>query len=150
MTKKYAIELSTKQRRKLTEITKNPDASDREVRRATILLKADTKGPALSDTKICKAINCRLRLVEQVRRRFSIDGFSSTVFGKKTPRSPLAGRRRLLTGENESKAKAIYFGPPPEGNSKWSSRLLAKKFVSDGLVKSIAHETVLQTLRRWR
>jgi hypothetical protein len=43
--------------------------SDRALRRAQILLKADADGPAWTDKQIVEAFGCRTKTVENVRQR---------------------------------------------------------------------------------
>ena len=42
----------------------------------------------------------------------------------------------------------MRLGKPPKGYGNWSLRLLAEHVVELGLVKSISHETVRQTLKK--
>ena len=63
-----------------------------------------------------------------------------------------ANRRRRVpsfsTGKQEAKIIAMRLGKPPKGFSNWSLRLLSERVVELGLVDSISHETVRQTLKK--
>ena len=51
-------------------------------------------------------------------------------------------------GKLEAKVIALRLGNPPKGYSNWSLRLLAEHVVELGLVDSISHETIRQTLKK--
>ncbi len=57
-------------------------------------------------------------------------------------------RQPKLDGKAEAKLIACNCGPPPEGRSRWTLRLLADKAVELELVDSISRETVRQTLKK--
>jgi len=61
--------------------------------------------------------------------------------------------RKLLLGMDAEylsgwKVIALRLGKPPEGFANWSLRLLADRVVELGIVGSISHETVRQTLKK--
>jgi len=43
---------------------------------------------------------------------------------------------------------ALTCGPAPEGHARWSTRLLADRFVALGHVEALSRETVRQTLKK--
>jgi hypothetical protein len=57
-------------------------------------------------------------------------------------------REKVLDGKSEAKVIALRLGKPPKGYANWSLRLLADHVVELGLVESISHETVRQTLKK--
>jgi hypothetical protein len=145
MSKKYIVRLSDEERELLKEFVKKLKGSSQKVRRAQILLKADAGGPGWTDARIAEAFSCRVQTVENLRRRLVTEGFEVALHGK--PRST-APREKVLDGKQEAKVIALRLGKPPKGFANWSLRLLADHLVELGIVDSISHETVRQTLKK--
>jgi hypothetical protein len=145
MSKKYIVRLSDEERELLKEVVKKLKGSSQKVRRAQILLKADAGGPGWTDARIAEAFSCRVQTVENLRRRLVTEGFEVALHGK--PRST-APREKVLDGKQEAKVIALRLGKPPKGFANWSLRLLADHLVELGIVDSISHETVRQTLKK--
>ncbi len=73
------------------------------------------------------------------------DGFVVALNGKRRATPPCP---KKLDGEQEAKVIALRLGKPPPGYANWSLRLLANQVVELGLIDSISHETVRQTLKK--
>ncbi len=145
MQKKYIVRLSKEERNTLREVVKKLKGSSQKVRRAQILLKADTNGPAWSDSRIAEAFGCRRQTVEMIRQRLVETGFQETLDGKKRADPPTP---KLLDGEQEAKIIATRLGPPPKGYANWTLRLLARKVVELEIVDAVSYETVRRTLKK--
>jgi hypothetical protein len=145
MQKKYIVRLSKHERNTLREVVKNLKGGSQKARRAQILLKADTDGPAWTDSRVAEAFGCRCRTIEMIRQRLVECGFQETLDGKKRPNAPT---ERLLDGEQEAKIIATRLGPPPKGYANWTLRLLARKVVELEIVDAISYETVRRTLKK--
>jgi hypothetical protein len=145
MNKKYIVRLSKKEREELLDIAKRLKGSSQKVKRAQILLKSDARGPDWTDAKIAEAFSCRVQTVECVRKRLVTEGFEIALHGKPRETPP---RQKCLDGKLEAKVIALRLGKPPKGYSNWSLRLLAEHVVELGLVESISHETIRQTLKK--
>jgi transposase len=145
MQKKYIVRLTEQERETCCEVIKKLKGTSEKVRRAHILLKADTDGPAWTDRKIAEAFSCRTKTVENIRQRFVEEGFEQTLDRK--PSSATAVNKRL-DGKQEAQVIAMRLGPPPKGYANWTLRLLARKVVELEIVESISHETVRQTLKK--
>lgn len=145
MKKKYIVRLDDAERQTLEAVIKKLSGSSQKVRRAQILLKADTEGPAWTDARIAEAFGCRTKTVENVRQRLVEFGFEQTLNGK-TRAEP--ARPKCLSGEEEAKIIATRLGKPPAGYAKWSLRLLSEKVVELGITAKVSHETVRQTLKK--
>jgi len=143
--KKYIVRLTDEEREIASGVIRKLKGTSQKVRRAHILLKADADGPAWTDKRIAEAFNCRIQTVENIRRKFVMEGFEAALNRKKrnTPPTP-----KLLDGEKEAKVIALCLSAPPEGYSNWSLRLLADKIVELGIVEAISHETVRRTLKK--
>lgn len=145
MLKQYIVRLTDEERQTLRGVVKKLSGSSQKVRRAQILLKADIAGPGWTDFRIAEAFDCRRQTVENLRKRFVMDGFAIALNGKKRSSPP---RGKILDGEQEAKVIALRLGPAPEGFANWSLRLLADKVVELEIADSISHETVRQTLKK--
>ena len=145
MPKKYIVRLSKDERNHLRAVIKKLKGSSQKVRRAQILLKADAEGTNWTDKQIAEAFDCRVKTVENIRKRLVERGFEETLNGAKRATPPTA---KLLDGEQEAQVIAMRLGPPPKGYSNWSLRLLSRKLVELELVDSISHETVRWTLKK--
>ncbi len=145
MVKKYIVRLSEEERSLLRDIVKKLKGTSQKVRRANILLKADTDGPNWSDAKIAEALSCRTRTVENVRRRLVTEGLDAVLNRKKreTPPTP-----KILDGKQEAEIIALRLGKPPAGFANWTLRLLAERVVELEIADSISHETVRGTLKK--
>lgn len=145
MKKKYIVRLSMDEREELQAVIKKLAGTSQKVRRAQILLKADADGPCWTDSKIADAYGCRRKTVENVRKSLVTEGFHTTLNGKKRTKPPTP---KKLDGDQEARIIATRLGPAPKGFANWSLRLLAGHIVELGIVDSISHETVRQTLKK--
>lgn len=145
MNKKYVVRLSSEERDLLHEVIKRLNGSGQKVRRAHLLLKADANGACWTDRRIAEAFNCRIKTIENLRRRFVEQGFETALNGQKRGNPPVA---KLLDGAQEAKVIAMRLGAAPKGYAHWTLRLLARKLVELEVVETISHETVRQTLKK--
>lgn len=143
--KKYIVRLTEEERRICNETVARLKGSSQKARRARILLQADSDGPGWSDRLVAEAYKCRVRTVENVRRRFVLEGFERALEGRQRSEPPVPKR---LDGEQEAQLIALRLGTPPQGYGSWSLRLLARQVVELGIVGTISHETVRQTLKK--
>ena len=143
--KKYIVRLTDEERALCEDTRKRLSATSHKARRAHILLLADADGPdAWIDAEIAKACRCRTATVENVRRRCVLEGLERALDGNQRETPPIP---ELRNGGQEAEIIALRLGPPPEGYAPWSLRLLARCVVELGIVESISHQTVSQTLK---
>ncbi len=145
MAKIYVVRLTPAERRGLEAMVRKGRAAACRIRHANILIKADSDGPAWTDTRIAEAFGCHLRTVENVRRRFVLEGIDAALNRKKQSRPSVA---RKLDGEKEAKLIAVACSTPPEGRRRWTLRLIADRMVELDIVDSISHETVRQAMKK--
>jgi transposase len=145
MVKKYIVRLAEEERKLLWDIVKKLKGTSQKVRRANILVKADTDGPNWPDAKIAEALSCRIRTIENVRRRFVTEGLDAVLNRKKRKTPP---RPKILDGKQEAQVIALRLGKPPAGFANWSLRLMAQQIVELKIADSISHETVRTTLKK--
>lgn len=149
MNKKYRVTLEAMERGELERLLGRGKADVRRLKHAQILLKADEGegGPGWSDERIAEAFDAGRATVERVRRRFVEEGLAGAL-------SPYRGGKRLyarkLDGEQEAHLIALACSVPPEGQVRWTLRLLAQRMVELAYADTLSHETVRQTLKKTR
>ena len=137
--------LSEDERKELENLVGRGQNSARVIRRARILLLADSSeaGAKMSDQQICEALGVCTRTVARIRSRYCQVGLTAIQRAAHRRYKP-----RKLDGEAEARLIALACGPPPEGHSQWSLRLLADKLVYLEIVDSIGHEAVRRALKK--
>ena len=145
MPKKHIVRLNDAERDELRTVIKKLSGKSQKVRRAQILLKADANGSNWTDERIAEAFECRTQTVEKIRKRLVTQGFTTVLNGAKRQHPPV---EKLLDGSQEAEVIALRLGEPPKGYATWSLRLLARKVVELGIVETVSHETVRQTLKK--
>jgi len=145
MHKKYIVRLTSEERTTLETLISLGRAPARTQTHARILLKADCgpDGPAWLDPVISEALDVSLPTIHRVRQRLVLDGFDTALHRKSQ-----APRQRKLDGHQEAHLVALACSTPPEGQKRWSLRLLTKRFVTLEHVDTIGRETVRQILKK--
>ena len=145
--KKYIVELSRDERTYLNQLVAHGKAEGYKIKHAQILLKADqAKGsPGWKDKQICEAYDCHITTIENVRRRFVEQDFESALGRAKRGPQP---HRRKLDGDAEATLVALACSEAPEGQSRWTLRLLASRLVELGVVDEISHMTVKRVMKK--
>jgi hypothetical protein len=144
-TKKYEVRLTGAQRDELIAMLRSGETKATEFRRAQVLLKADTGGPAWVDTRIAEAFGCSRQAVENIRRRFVERGLRGAVHRKQQEES---SRERILDGKAEARLLTLACSKAPDGRARWSLRLLADRMVELRIADAISYETVRRTLKK--
>lgn len=146
MKKRYIIELSTEERECLELIV--DDSRQAKLRRnhAKILLLVDQgkHGSCMTDVEAAEEVCCTRRTVEQIRERCVMQGLSSALERKKQS----ATRPRRLDGEAEAALVQIACSEAPQGQARWTLRMLSDRLVELELVDSISRECVRQVLKK--
>lgn len=140
--KLYIVDLTNEEREELVELTRKGQASARKLTRARILLKADE---GWKDEQIVAALDTSDSTVERTRKRFVEGGL-----GKALNDDPRPGAKRKLDGRGEAYLIAITCSEPPDEHEHWTLRAIADRLVELGVVDSISHEAVRQTLKKTR
>ena len=147
MAKHYIVRLSDEERMQLTGLLGKKVLAAQKRKRAEVLLKADasTGGPAWVDSRIAEAFAVSVVTVENLRKRYVLEGLEATMERKKQCRP---SRQPVLDGPKEARLVALCCGTVPAGHGRWTLRLLADKLVELQIVASVSHETVRQTLKK--
>lgn len=146
MRKQYIVMLTQAQRHQLDGLISAGSSQARTLAHARMLLKADQgpDGPGWKDSEIAAAVEVSRPTVERVRRRFCQEGLEAALH----PRPPRRQYRRKLDGGQEAHLIALACSTPPDGQNRWTLRLLANRMVELEYVDSISHETVRDTLKK--
>ena len=143
MNTKYKVELNEEQKQNLEKITSSGTYPTRQIKRAHILLKSDTK-VNWSYEQISDAFDVSEVTIAKVRRTFVEQGLEAALHRKKSDRE----YEHALDGEAEAHLIALACSEPPVGREHWSLRLLQNRFVKLGYIDSISHETIRRALKK--
>jgi hypothetical protein len=146
MNQKYVIKLTVEERQQLEELLSSGMVPVRTLKHAQILLKSDSSKGGVNWTynKICEAYNVTPVTVMHVRKRYSEEGLAAALNRKKPERE----YQRCLDGNAEAHLIALICGKPPEGNARWTLRLLQKRMVELTYAETVSHETIRTTLKK--
>ena len=147
MKKVFIVRLTEAERSELDALVRRGKRAALTMARARILLKADQgkDGEAQTDAQIAEALNVAAKTVFNVRRRWVEEGLEAALRRKKQD-GP--SRSSKLDGRAEAKLVAACCGPVPQGQARWTLRLLAGKLVELEVVPAISPETVRRTLKK--
>jgi transposase len=147
MKKKYPVILSDTERDELKRLIAAGTAPARKLTHARILLKADQspEGPGWVDEKIAEALQTSQPTVARVRKQYFEEGLETAL----NRRAPNREYHRKLDGEQEARLVALACSEPPEGQARWSLRLLADKMVELEIVdEEVSYQTVRRALKK--
>jgi len=144
--KRYIVTLTAEERVMLEDLIRSGTAAARKIAHARILLKADVAadGPGWPDERIAEALDVSVSTVRRIRLLFVEEGLDLAL----NPRPANRVYPTRLDGAGEAHLIALTCGAPPEGYARWSTRLLADRFVALGHVEALSHETVRRTLKK--
>jgi len=142
---KVEVRLTEEQRAALEQLVHTGSHPAHATRRARILLKADASGPdAWPDERIAEALDINRMTVSRVRGQFACEGLDATLHKKKAK-----GRQyRKLDGAQEAQLIALACSQPPEGQARWTMKLLGERLVELEVVEAIDPSTVWRTLQK--
>jgi len=144
--KKFKVTLTKDEVDELRAITGKGKRNARYIKNALVLLNVDEGkyGKGKRDENVAEILEVTVRTIENIRKRFILDGFEAALYGKPRERE----YERKMDGDTEAHLIALSCGKPPKGYARWSLRLLADKMVELDYVDSISHETVGRTLKK--
>src|SRR5207302_3168388 len=97
-----------------------------------------------TDERVAEAFEMSRYTVIRIRERFATHGFDDAL----THRPHTQTRARALDGEQEAHLIALSCSRSPEGQARWTLRLLANRMVELGYVEQVSYETVRRTLKK--
>lgn len=144
--KKYIVKLTKEERTRLKQLINKGKCPARKIAHARVLLKADQGkyGENWKDTDISKSLDIGLRTVERIRERLVLEGLETAL----NRRLPPSTKEKKIDGDVEAHLIAIACSQPPEGQARWTLRLLADKMVALEYIDSLSHEGVRKTLKK--
>jgi DNA-binding transcriptional ArsR family regulator len=146
MKKKYPVILTQTERELLRSLIAAGTAPARKLTHARILLKADQspEGPGWVDDAVAQAVEVSQPTVSRVRKQYFEEGLEAAL----NRRPPNREYHRKLDGQQEARLVALACSEPPEGQARWSLRLLADKMVELDVVDDLSYQTVRRTLKK--
>ena len=142
---KVVVRLKADQRSILEKLVHTGTHAAAARRRAQVLLKADADGPdAWPDERIADALDINRMTVSRVRQQFVTEGLDATLHRKK----PTGRQYRKLDGKQEAQLITLACSAAPEGQARWTMKLLAERLVELEVVESIDPATVWRTLKK--
>jgi transposase len=137
---KYIVELNQSEREYLLEIVSKGTASARKIKRANILLMADTKNHL--DIHIAEILSAGISTVFRTKRTFVEDGLEAALNKDDRP-----GGARLLSGSEEALLVSIACSEAPEGRCRWTLQLLADRLVALTDLNDVSINTIRRRLK---
>ena len=146
MKQRYLVNLTATQREELTQLIHAGTAPAPKLTHARILLKADrgTDGPGWVDQQIADAVEVSQSTVSRIRKHYVEQGLDAAL----NRQGPRRVYRRILDGEQEARLIALACRQPPDGQVRWTLRLLADKLVELEFVDAISYQTVRRVLKQ--
>jgi len=147
MPKKYVLKLTHEERSELQQVVQKGQVAGWKIQRAYALLQCDQgpEGPGWTDEQIAEAYGITTRSLESWRKQAVEQGPLSLLERKPRSRPPVAPK---LDGDQQAHLTAIACSQPPEGQARWTLRLLAERLVALEIVDTISHETVRRALKK--
>lgn len=144
MSKHQDIILTTDDRSTLDGLIRAGKCLARVQTKARILLLTDTsQGTGFKNHEIVSALGTSICTVLRTRKAFLDFGLSSALYDKPRP-----GQRPKITGEVEAALTVLVCSDPPEGESRWTLRLLANKLIELHLVEDISRVAIYNRLKK--
>ncbi len=144
--KKYSVTLTKTEREELNRLIAAGTAPARKLTHARVLLKADQSpdGPGWADERIAEAVEVSQPTISRIRKQYVEEGLEAAL----NRRAPRREYQRKLDGEQEARLVALACSEPPEGQARWSLRLLADRLVELEIVPDISYQTVGRILKK--
>ena len=135
---KYRVELDQAEVDLLDSYISRGKNSAQLVRRARCLLLCHDGGK--TDGEIASALRMSRQAVEDLRRRFVVNGFEPCLHGLPRRHTP-----SIMHGENQARLIQLACETREDGIHHWSLRVMAERFVTlEGT--RVSHETIRKTL----
>jgi len=138
------ITLTKEERTELSQLIKSGKHLARVLGRARILLLLDrSQGQKRKLQEIADAMLTSIGTISNVKKRYLEGGLEHGLHYRPRP-----GAKPKIDGEVEAHLIALVCSDPPDGQVRWTLRLLADKLVELELVESISHVAVGDALKK--
>jgi transposase len=147
MPPRYRITLNEQERKDLEALTRSGKTGAKKFihARALLLCDAGPDGPAWTVTDAAEALGITSRTIEHLKKRFVEEGLEAALVRKPRAKPP---REVVFDGAFEARLIALACSDAPEGNQRWTVRLLANKAVELNFASSVSHMTVQRVLKK--
>jgi transposase len=95
------------------------------------------------DDAVAEAVEVSQPTVSRGRKQYFEEGLEAAL----NRRPPNRHYHRKLDGEQEARLLALASSEPPEGQARWSLRLLADRMVELDVVEEVSYQTIRRTLK---
>jgi hypothetical protein len=145
--RKRTVELTEESRVRLEAIPRNGTAPAKKILYARVLLMSDQQHPAgrYPDDQIAAVLGIHVHTVARIRTRFVLQGKGPALERKLRPAPPNPPK---LDGRAEATLVALCCSAAPQGQARWTLRLLPEEMVGRKIVTSISQETIRQALKK--
>ena len=133
------VHLRKKDRKQIAGMLNRGRESARVLRRALILRQLDQGQTAV---QAAGNVGVAPKTVRAIARRYEEEGLEPALYEKQRP-----GGQRLLDAGQSQRIIAMVCSPPPEGQARWSVRLIAQEAVKRKLAPRVGRETIRILLR---
>ena len=134
----YPVQLSTDERQALEQVVAAGTGTERERRRAHMLLWS---AAGTSDLEIAARLSVTPLTVAQTRRRWAE--------AHRIADRPRPGVARKLDEQQQAALVALAAGEPPSGRKHWTAQLLADRLLELGVIDApVSDETVRRVLKQ--
>ncbi len=140
MRKASIVRLTPEQRAEVIHRLEREALNGRRRRHFEILLLADE---GRTDEQIAVATGASRSTVERHRLRFAREGLEAALTDK-----PRSGAPAKLDGKQEALIVALACSDAPEGQTRWTAKLLASRAVELEVVESISESSVRRLLKK--
>lgn len=141
---RYSVKLSEDEKVLLKEIIESEHESARTILRAKILLMSDESYlPRLSLLELAEALKTTHTTIQTTRNEYDQGGVEKAVY-RRDRVVPEANRK--INPEVKNEIKKLAASNPPDGNKKWTLRLLCQVAEEKGIVDHICHASVRKIL----
>jgi transposase len=137
---KHAVKLTPKERERLKAIVSKGRNKATYIQRAHILLKSDE---GKTDSEISQWLYVSEQTIRRIRVRFGENGLEAALEDKDRPK-----REGKLNDQQQAYLIALACSDPPSGRERWTVELLTEQLMRDGVVTSVAPETVRLVLEK--
>jgi transposase len=140
MAKKYIVDLNEAEKEGLVELTNKGNPGARKIKRANILLLADS---SKTDLEIAALLHTSVPTVERTRHKFVIGGLDFSLSEQSR-----AGRFPKIDDKVETILTTLAQSKPPAGRVRWTLQLLADRLVTLTHLESLSYEAVRLVLKK--
>ena len=133
------VQVSKKDGKQIAGMLNKGWESARVLRRALLLRQLD-QGQRTG--QVASQVGVASKTVRAIARRYEEEGLESALYEKPRP-----GQQRRLNEGQSQRIIVMVCGPQPQGQARWSVRLIAEEAVKRKLAPQVGRETIRILLR---